>query len=294
MFKVSESNLLGIVVTFNPDIQVLISNINKYIVNVAKLIVWQNSVIDVQEKNTIVKGCKDSYKILFLGNQTNLGMSHALNEGLKYAINNGYQYYLTMDQDSVWRDFKSFLSYLNEISDSSVSVGGPSIINLYSSNLFANSNDCVYRTKDYVITSGAIYSVKMLQTIGGFQEDYFIDAVDEEICYRARSFGYKTVQITKSELGQYFGNYSETKIFGKPIACSNYTPFRYYYIARNHIWLIKSGYLNKREAKLVRHNYVFMPLLKVVLLETNKAKKIIAIIKGLSDGIFDSPREHKL
>ena len=39
---------------------------------------------------------------------------------------------------------------------------------------------------DYVITSGAVYKMEMFNTIGEFKESYFIDAVDEEICYRAK------------------------------------------------------------------------------------------------------------
>ena len=60
----------------------------------------------------------------------------------------------------------------------------------------------------------------------------------------------------------------------KKIGVSNYSAFIYYYIIRNHIWLTKCSYVTKKEKKSIKHNYVIMPFLKVILFEKNKINKI--------------------
>lgn len=283
--------ILGIVVIYKPNINKLISNINKYIDDISYLIIWENSTLLRSEKNLIIDNCINSEKIIFAGNGINQGLSIAFNYALDKANKCRYEYLMTMDQDSEWINFSNYLSKLKQINNSKIAVFGPKVINVFDDHFFENDNDEVSLT-DFVISSGAVYKVNILSTIGGFADKYFIDAIDEEICYRAFASGYETVRINSSFLLQEFGKYKKKKILGRSFATSNYSPFRYYHITRNHLWLANSKYVNKHQKKVMIYNYVLCPVVKVFF-ERDTFKKLIAIFKGIVDGIYKSPSERR-
>ena len=280
-----EKDILGVVIIYNPNVEELIYNINQYIGNISKLIIWENSTLDNNEKKEIISGVLNSEKIVFEGNGENIGISKALNAILNKSYVSNYKFLLTMDQDSEWLNFREYLGVI-ERNLNKFKIFGPHIVNLYAN----ENNELIKEDKiekcDFVITSGAIYNMDLFSKIGGFDDEYFIDAVDEEICYRARKYGYSTGCIMQANLGQHFGEYKTKKIFGKTIAYSNYSPFRDYYIVRNHIWLVKSGLLKNEEKKLMLWNYVIAFTFKVLLFEKDKSVKINAIFKGFKDGIL--------
>lgn len=283
--------ILGIVVIYNPDIDKLVQNINQYIKDVSALIIWQNSSLSFDNKNQILHDCTCSEKIIFDGNGSNEGLDTAFNNALNVAKREEYSWLLTMDQDSTWVNFNEYLARVESCDDYSIGIFGPQTINVYDERSTASECNQPYSIVDYVISSGALYSVDKLKSIGGFVTNYFIDAIDEEVCYRARTFEIKTAVVGNAYLKQEFGNYCKKTFLGKSISSSNYTPFRYYHIVRNHLWLAKSGYVDGKSRRVMIYNYVISPFLKVFLLEEKKGEKFKTMLKGLFDGIFVRP-EH--
>ena len=106
--------ILGIVVIYKPNINKLISNINKYIDDISYLIIWENSTLLRSEKNLIIDNCINSEKIIFAGNGINQGLSIAFNYALDKANKCRYEYLMTMDQDSEWINFSNYLSKLKQ------------------------------------------------------------------------------------------------------------------------------------------------------------------------------------
>ena len=278
--------ILGVVVVYNPNIDNLIHNINRYIRNISALIIWQNSLLSDKNKNQILHDCENSEKIIFDGSGSNQGLDKAFNSALNIAIQEGYPWLLTMDQDSTWVNFDKYIICIRACDDDSIGVFGPQTINIYDDQSSVHESEIPYSIVDYVISSGALYVVDKLQYIGGFVSGYFIDAIDEEVCYRAQSFGIKTTVIRNAYLLQQFGEYSKKKILGKTIASSNYSSFRYYHIVRNHLWLAKSGYVTGKARKIMIRNYIILPIIKVILLEKNKGRKCLAMLKGLFEGLL--------
>lgn len=284
-----KDSIIGVVVLYNPNIDKLINNINCYIQSIDKLLLWQNSFITTENKKKIIDECNCSEKIIFSGDGNNGGLDVAFNEALEIALNEKYSYLMTMDQDSTWLGFDEYLSTIETIKNDQVVIFGPKVINIFDNSVSKEEGISIEKT-DFVISSGAIYKVYELSLIGGFAEGYFIDAIDEEICFRAKKRGFETVKINTAKLLQEFGSYRKRIFFGKTIASSNYTSFRYYYIVRNHIWLVKSGLLDKQQRKITLKNYVFSLSAKVLLLEENKIEKITSIIKGVWAGCFSKPK----
>ena len=97
--------ILAIVVTYYPERDLLEKNISAYIEYVDKVLIWENTPEEYKLQYRFV----EHKKVEYCGDGIN-SISHALNHAWKYAIENGYDYLLTMDQDSLWADFSSFLN----------------------------------------------------------------------------------------------------------------------------------------------------------------------------------------
>lgn len=291
----NKNNILGIVITYNADVRELIENICQYLDYINELIVWQNSLLSEAERQQIID-YTDKEKVTFQGNGNNVGIAAALNWSISYAKTKNYQYLMSMDQDSYWVNAEHYLKQIALFDDSKALIFGPKTISVDDGEQINHTKieANVYREVDFVITSGAIYDIKLFSEIGLFPKEYFIDAIDEEICYRALKYGYKTVCIQDAFLKQHFGEHTHKKILGRTIIVANYAAFRYFYIVRNHIWLANSGLVKGKTKWLIIYNYVFSPLLKVLLIEKNKGKKLKAIFKGVFLGLFNIPKKEKL
>lgn len=285
-FFIKQEQILAIVVIYEPSIGDVVENINSFIKNVGRLLVWQNSKLSSAAQEYLLKST-DKEKIEIVGDGENIGIPAALNFAVRYAKQKGYKYLLTMDQDSRWVDFSSYVHFVLAKEDDNA-IYGPTVVSVDDSELLVKENQEVYRTVKFVITSGSLIPLPVFDKTGLFQDSYFIDAVDEEFCYRARSHSVKVLQVNRGILEQHFGKHTRERLFLRNIIVQNYTPFRYYYIVRNHIWLIRSGMVPENDVRAIKHNYIYMPFIKVLLFEDNKIKKIKRIVYGYVDGVRGS------
>ncbi len=89
--------IVGVVVLYNPD-ESIIKNINSYINDIEKLYLVDNS--ENKNHDLINKIMSISDKCIYVDNNGNQGIAHALNVGARLAIENGADWLLTMDQDT--------------------------------------------------------------------------------------------------------------------------------------------------------------------------------------------------
>ena len=261
--------------------KLLFDNINRLINDVSTVILWQNSIFTECEKEFICSQFTND-KLVFAGDGHNKGIPIALNYAIKYMNHHGYDYLLTMDQDSLWVNLHQYVSFVNNQNKNM--IYGPRVL---ANTSIEEIKSIPLQTKEvgFVITSGMLCHKDVISKIGLFNENLFIDAVDEEYCYRARQFGIKSAQVQGTYLRQQFGNSKRVSFLGKKTLVSNYTAFRYFYIVRNHIYLIRSDLLSKKEKRLVFINYVRAPIIKSILFEDNKIDKFKAIICGIIAGL---------
>jgi rhamnosyltransferase len=273
------SSVVAVVVVYKPDFEDFIASVKTYIDAVDKLLVWQNSSINDSQKARLQNL---NSEIEFVGDGTNKGIGEALNYTFKYAKNKEYRYVLSMDQDSQWVNVKQYLSSAKEkMQDGSIAIVGPCVKNYYSSEMaYTDPNP------DFLITSGAVYNTDILVKNHGVKSKYVIDAIDEEICYRLKARGYTIARLVSDKyyLIQKFGKPTSGKFLWKTTQTSNYSAERYYYIARNHIWLSRERYVAADAKKAMRWSYAYAPLIKVLLFEKDKGKKMGKILKGIIEG----------
>lgn len=276
--------LAAIVVVYYPDLNDLKKNILRYIADVDALILWDNTpnrdgvplVIDLPGYE---------HKVQQFSTGKNEFIAYPLNQAINWCVANGYTHLLSMDQDSLFEE-GGFTSYKNRIQ---FNLGNNIAIYGVNPNHKYDLQDAFLQTS-WCITSGSIYDVSTIHEIGGFREDYKIDCVDNEICFRATLKGYKTVVDTHCFLYQVYGNHQKS-IFG--FTTLGYSPFRTYSILCNHILLWKQyPQLIGTELKgVIVKEYGVYRFIKVLLSENKKIDKSIALFHGFRDGMMGKRKD---
>lgn len=264
--------LLSVVITYFPNIENTIQNIESYIDHVDCLIIWENTPEQYWDKYRVILP-KYKKKILYMGNGSNELIAFPLNQCITYAKSNGFSHLMSMDQDSKFEQ-NHFAKYKQIINDfKPISIFGPN------PNYRDFKNVGALTEVKHLITSGCIYNLEIFKTVSGFNEDYKIDCVDYEFCLRARLFGIKCFMVSEILLVQQFGEQKKS-IFG--FYSSNYSAFRLYYIVRNNFYLHKDFPENYSLISLL--NFLFKLISKIIISEKHKFKKILSIIKGINHG----------
>ena len=117
------------------------------------------------------------------------------------------------------------------------------------------------------IQSGLLVPTAVLERLGGFADELFIDGVDSELYLHARAEGFTVVVAPGTRLGHRLGKAHALAGTGADGSARgpqlvHAAPFRYYYIARNRITLVRRyvrsapGWCVRAVAKDVRHQLI--------------------------------------
>jgi rhamnosyltransferase len=267
--------ICAVVVTYFPDVVESINNIKRYINGVDHLIIWENTPENERVKYRITLQ-EYTERISYMSTGKNEGIAYALNRAVEYARENGYTHLLTMDQDSQWVDFKYFKS-LAVTNEGVFSLACPNVSSRWKHETVSDAKAC--------ITSGSLFDLLIFERIGLFREDYFIDAVDTEFCYRIRKNNEKILVFGQTSLVQRFGE--PTKVLGHSI--SNYSSFRTYYIVRNHLWLWREypDIIDSNQKEWILKTNIIYRLVLILLFEKDKLPKLYRLMLGVKDGLFN-------
>jgi rhamnosyltransferase len=181
----------------------------------------------------------------------NKGIATAQNHGIRAARHLGATHVLFLDQDSIpdAEMVPRLLRALQELQDGGVKVGcvGPEIRHSQDgpSARFASLGRPKVRGKDpaaddvleclFVISSGSLVPMPVLEDVGNMEDTLFIDVVDEEWCLRARGKGYRIFGVRGAGLNHRLGDSARMIWLGRARRAPRHKPFRYYYIFRNTI-----------------------------------------------------------
>ena len=216
-----------IIVVYNPNLKYLNETIDYVISNGINLILVDNSSCD----NPLFHNEGINYIPL----KQNFGIAYAINIGIKNAFLNNYDKILLLDQDSILDN--QYLDILNnvEFSDDSIFLSShfdrnslfefkPVSINKLG--FKKSNNDDI----SFSMSTGTFFSKGIIDKVGYFNENLFIDYVDTEWFLRAKSINVKLIQIKRlrilHQLGEDYFNLIMFKIF-------IHNPFRLYYRVRN-------------------------------------------------------------
>lgn len=175
----------------------------------------------------------------------NSGIAAALNHGIEHAMASGARAFVTLDQDSeLPSGFVDALLALHASISRSGLRPGPVVPEIFAGVRQAgpdpSSGLLVARN---AIQSGMLISRDVIDAVGRFREDFFIDLVDTEFELRCAAAGYVTYAAPGLSLGHQLGTrYSVGGPLGVALrsrAVTLSSPLRYYYRARNRVRLEK-------------------------------------------------------
>lgn len=187
----------------------------------------------------------------YICNGKNLGIAEAQNIGIRYLMEHGNMEYIVLfDQDSrVPTDYP--MAMVNEFLSIKCKVGnlallGPTVTRNedgmeYKSAIHRYTTDCYgFSQRTHIISSGSCISTEALHSIGLMDSSLFIDYVDFEWCWRARSKGY-AIGVTSRMVIRHKVGQKELALGSHKVIISS--PKRYFYQYRNYLWLIRCSYV---------------------------------------------------
>jgi rhamnosyltransferase len=270
--NIEMARIMAIVVTYNPDMTLLIDNLKLIENQVEKIIIVNNSSYE------LALGYSD--KVSIINNNENLGIAKALNIGLQYAIANNYDYALMLDQDST-PDTDMVKYEIDKFTCDNVAMVVPRIVYL---NIDNDENNII--EKEYVkfaITSGSIIRLNYVDSIGYFDEGFFIDSVDFDYCFKIRLKNYKIIRANEAKLYQRLGELRMYKFLFFRFYPTNHNYIRRYYITRNRLYIWMRYW--KYDKKFVVKNFLrnLYEMLLILLFEDDKVRKFKHVFKGILD-----------
>lgn len=273
------NHISAIVVLYNPNLTI-IKNIQSYINNVFKLYVVDNSeIFDKQQLHDLTQ----FKNLIYINNNGNQGIANALNIGVRLALEDGVNWLLTMDQDSKFED-----NNLRNLMDSALlcnyeSVGIISPIHVLEHTFNKPKKNQKLSETFNVMTSGNLLNLQICQKIGGFIDELFIDAIDQEYCLRLRHNGYKILLCEYALLQHCLGDLKEIDLGFKVLRYSNHSAIRRYYMTRNRLYLLQKYFFEFPIFGLKVVKWIIFEWIKIIILEKDKIAKSKATLEGIRD-----------
>lgn len=245
-------SVTAIIILYNPDLA-LLQRLYLSLHNQVDIIVFVDNSEDLTVKEEIGKWLQsiDSSKNTYLDLKRNYGIAYAQNKGIKVAKENNAKFVLLLDQDSalannMMSDLMTVYTSLLE-DGRKVATVGPSFLDEKTNELakvirhgklrvhksIPNQSNR-FEVADYVISSGSLIPLEVLDEVGDMDEQLFIDWVDIEWGMRAKQYGYASYVapriMMRHSIGDEYVNFGNKNI-------NLHSDFRNYFIVRNSIYL---------------------------------------------------------
>jgi rhamnosyltransferase len=282
----------AVVSLFNPD-ERIIANATALLSQVGQVIVVDDG--SPQDPRRILQELRDlGCTVERLSD--NSGIAQALNTGIAVALASPARprYILTMDQDSLLDD--GYVAALEEAAlnaeEAGINVGmvAPASIRGLPTRRAGVRNGITLGGEP--IQSGLLLPVAVLEELGTFQSDLFIDGVDSEYFLRCQSAGFNSVIATEAALNHTLGSMTQARLFGAgisfrgvPVRVRTAASWRYYYLFRNRILLTRKYWRAQPWWALKGFLADYRHLAIVTLLAPGRLERISHAAAGIADGL---------
>lgn len=266
------------IVTYNPDLERLIENIDAVRRQVRHILIVDNGSENYGDiLNRLPSG------IIYIKNNENQGIAKALCQIMEYAKKQNFKWVLTLDQDSIIKEglVKEYLKYANDSSLSDVAMFTCLIKDRNFKDLKNESQNENVIDVPYCITSASFTNVDKYFCTQGYDTNFFIDAVDFDICFSLREKGYRITRINYIGLYHEVGHGENRHFLWKNIIIYNQKPFRIFYLARNTMLMYKKH--KKLFPWYVMMKKEIVLLTKIIFYEDDKLIKIKKFLDGVKE-----------
>ena len=242
-------SVAAIIVLYNPDFEKLQRLYLSACNQVSSIIFVDNTpTFESREKNKIWIEDLHNKNNYYLSMNGNLGIATAQNKGIEFAKNLNAEFVLLLDQDSALPDdmVKKLLSAYQKLSydNKKIAVVAPSFVDEKTGEIakvirhkklkvqkIQPSINQDFEQADYVISSGSLIKLSVLDILGLMKDELFIDWVDIEWGLRAKQLGFMSYVIPSVLMEHSIGD--ESVVVGSNI--NLHSDFRNYFICKFRI-----------------------------------------------------------
>ncbi|MDP2071933.1 glycosyltransferase family 2 protein [Methylotenera sp.] len=292
-----DSKVAAVIVLYFPDEALLDRLLNSLRGAVSELFIIDNTPNDKLTWVSIDWFVSKNHHVVYHPLGDNYGIAKAQNVGIELAINNNCDHVILFDQDSAASQdmIVELLSEERALLVNGVKVGsvGPAFIdektgeyakvirygNIFVNRISVSSNDVKPIQADYLIASGSLIRIAVLQEVGLMRDDLFIDWVDIEWALRAGNLGYLHFVIPKAVMLHSIGD-DCVDIGVRKV--NLHSDIRNYYIVRNACNLVLNSVMGRR----FRTN-IFLKIPTYVLFYSMTSKSRFASLKLLLRACVD-------
>lgn len=242
----TNQNVCGILVTYNPNIDELKENIGSVIHQVGGICIVDNSTDAILQNKVLDFQQEESLHVIL--NKGNFGIAAAQNIGMKWALQKGFDAFFLLDQDSKLMEetVSKLVGEYNYIVSQNQNIAciGPLAFDrdkteedVYHS--YGSGDERIIKVHQ-TLSSGSLIPKDSFIHIGGMEEDLFIDLVDYEWCWRAEKMGFSTYVTKEVKMAHRLGE-DRYHFLGKSIGVPS--PIRHYYQFRNTLIMFTRSYV---------------------------------------------------
>lgn len=296
MADLAPSEVCAVVVAYHPDWDALRARVDAIATQVGKVVLVINacSESDRAQAARLVGRCE------VIAEAANTGLAAAQNRGIAWARSNGFAAVLLLDQDSLPASgmVQALLDGRVACAAGGVRVGavGPGFLDPrdgaaapfvrigfpFNRKLFctpgAQAIDC-----DFLISSGSLVTMDVLDAVGAMDEGLFVDNVDLEWSFRARSRGYRLFGICAARMRHALGEARRPLPLGLRSVVVH-SPLRLYYMMRNRVRLYA---LPHTPWRWIAQDMMRLPVkfFLFAVIVGPRWKNVRYMLRGLLDGI---------
>jgi rhamnosyltransferase len=287
------ASVCAVVVTFQPDRDVLLDLMKSVGPQVQAVV-----VVDNDSDPNLIQGVEQFANVL--AQRSNVGLATAQNIGIDWARDQGHSHVLLLDQDSV--PDEGMVAALVRVSSElagenrNVAAVGPTFHDLREPREapferigfpLSRKIRCEGQRSvrcDFLIASGALIPIAVLDDVGGMDDDLFVDNVDLEWSFRARARGYELHGVCSATMGHRLGGDRKAILFGARVNVIH-PPMRLYYIMRNRTLLYR---MRATPRTWIAQDVLRVPLKFLIfaaLIEPRR-RNASMMLRGLRDGLL--------
>lgn len=290
------ADVCAVLVTWRPDLIVLAELLAALAPQVERVVLVDNASPDPGFRDF----CTGHPEVVLLALPENRGLAFALNEGIRRARSlRGVAHVLLMDQDSVPEPgmAAALRAALDRRAESErVAAVGPCFrdaredadapfvrIRFPFNRKLRCTGECEEVRCDFLISSGCLIPLAVLDEVGDMDDTLFIDNVDLDWCFRASAAGFALYGVCGARLRHRLGD-ARQRVPGLPRGIVVHPPRRLFYMMRNRVWLYRRAYTPKRWiAQDLSRLAVKLALFS--LLVPPRGKNLRCMLAGLRAGI---------
>jgi len=289
MTKKSERIVCGVAITYFPP-DGIADRLAAIVKQVDMLVIVDNSASPVVSASMAhLAGGVGAH---FISNEKNLGVATALNQGVAFATERGADWVVFFDQDSkpagdfrrelenVWTSYRERKPL--GIVGSNYVVGGTAIARFPTDGPGIEN----YVLTDAVITSGSANEIGMMSILGPYKDEFFIDGVDIEYCWRALTSGYHVCRTKRPLIEHALGAPTYHNFLGHRLGTSNHPAFRRYFMMRNTILIFREYFFRLPRLSLHLLGVQLKWAILLFAFETDKRKKLRLALLGAWHGLI--------